>query len=75
MEGKAHPTHIAAISHERVREEYDKAALTCSRIKSDAINDWRDNDGDDLDLLPYYEGRRDALHALLNPEEVCHGLD
>jgi len=49
---------------DRVREAYDSAALTVSRIRSEEQDD---NEGDDLDLLPYYEGKRDALKALLEP--------
>lgn len=49
----------------RVREEYDKAALAVSRIRSDELNDdYWDDDG----TLPYYEGKRDALKALLEPQ-------
>jgi len=55
------------IPRRRVQEEYDKAVLTVSRINSWAS----DPEGvDDLDMLPYYEGQRDALHRLLEPEEV-----
>ena len=57
----------AAISRERVREEYEKAALTVSRIRSEELDD--DYYADD-DTLAYYEGRRDALRALLEPQEV-----
>ena len=52
------------IPREVVQEAYDKAALTVSRIRSDELDnpDWGDDDS-----LAYYEGRRDALKALLEP--------
>lgn len=60
----------AAIPRERVKDAYDKAALDCARIVS-----WADDDdGYDLDCLPYYEGRRDALKALLEPDDECDEL-
>lgn len=53
------------IPREVVQEAYDAAALTVARIRSDDLNDdhW-DDDG----TLPYYEGKRDALRALLEPQ-------
>lgn len=47
-----------------VQDAYDQAALAVSRIRSGAMDDeyWNDDD-----TLAYYEGRRDALKALLEP--------
>lgn len=54
----------AAIDRERVKEAYIGTTLTISRLRSDA----------EYDLIPYYEGRRDALLALLEPQDVeTHG--
>jgi len=60
------PLTRTSIDRSRVQKRYDAAALAISRIRSDEIN----GDGDDLDLLPYYEGKRDALRELLEPVDA-----
>ena len=56
--------NAASIPRHVVQEAYDAAALTVSRLNSYA---------EDMDLLPYYEGRRDALRKLLEPQEADRG--
>lgn len=54
-------SRIGVVSCGRVREAYEEAVLAVARINSP--------DASDSNLLPYYEGRRDALKRLLEPEE------
>lgn len=55
----------AAISREHIKRLADSAAIAVSRAQSDVLNGYADED-----TVTYYEGRRDALKALLEPEEV-----
>lgn len=49
-----------AISRAKVRESYEHAVHLVVKVGSDY----------NFAMLPYYEGRRDALRELLEPEEA-----